>query len=63
MLFNARGVPLPGHPQPDLQGQPLGVEEGAVGVKDGPRQTQCGHTFPMSVRKCMSWKEMGLQAA
>ena len=24
---------------------------------------QAGHTFPMSVRKCMSWKEMGLQAA
>ena len=41
----------------------LGVEKGAVGVKDGPRQTQRAHTLPMSVRKCMSWKEMGLAAS
>ena len=49
--------------QPHGAGQALGVKKGAVRVKDDPLKLQPAHTLPMSVRKCMSWKEMGLQAA
>lgn len=54
---------FPADGQPGLLGETLGVEQHPVYIKDDAFYLQAGHTFPMSVRKCMSWKEMGLQAA
>ena len=54
---------LPADGLPGLMGEPLGVEQHPVHVKYNALDLQLRHTFPMSVRKCMSWKEMGLQAA
>ena len=54
---------LVSHSQPGLLGEPLGIKEDAVHIKDNPLEREPAHTLPMSVRICMSWKEMGLQAA
>ena len=53
---------LPQFP-PDPEAQVFGVKQDTVGVKDDAIQIQLAHTLPMSVRKCMSCQEMGLQAA
>ena len=49
--------------QPGLVGQSFRIKENAVHVEDNALESKLTHTLPMSLRMCISWKEMGAQAA
>ena len=49
--------------QPGLVGQSFRIKENAVHIEDNALESKLTHTLPMSLRMCISWKEMGAQAA